>query len=291
MNCVVIYNGVSGSGKSKIVDCIKTMYEFIPSGSKVAEYLGINNIYIGGDNRNPMSVGLIQDISVMGEYSRLLVKLTEGPQTWIDTADYNTLSKYLRSSKMRNTLVKLKSAVESSMFGCTNGYVMKCIEKISLANQNSSIFKSNSFFGDTASFSKENDASCINVFFVSIREPEQIQNFIENSPYPVRTLFVTRPDSDNKVEDGYTEDIISKFDYDYYITNPDGIVKIMDSVRPVMNEILRDFAENAEFPEENGTTAKISINNNLGITTIIEDQGFAQIIRYVDENGNEITPV
>ena len=162
--------------------------------------------------------------------------------------------------------------------------------------------------------------SCINLFFVSIREPDQIKDFVENCPYPVRTLFISRPHSAHPVEDGLTEDIISNFKYDYFIANPDGVDKIMEAVRPVMHDILKDFADHALLTDDD--VERLIVEDELDdraftfnpftddftkplatpdtadsnyewkpVTTKVEGEGFAKTVTHYDENGNEITPV
>ena len=96
MNCVVVYNGVTGTGKSRVIECIKSFYENTNYKDTKATYLGLSEISnpdIKGSDK--ISIGYIRDYSVIEPYSKLLVKMKDNAGNWVDSAEYNTVSSYL----------------------------------------------------------------------------------------------------------------------------------------------------------------------------------------------------
>lgn len=261
MNCVVVYNGVTGTGKSRVVECIKAFYEDTDGESKKAEYIGINNIRMNVNPNNSaiINIGHIRDYSVIEPYSKLLVKMKDGCGKWVDSAEYNTVAQYLRDEESRKLLVKLKNTFELTYPGCSNKYVI---------NQITEYINEDIMHDRFADFT-----NTINLFFVSIREPENIKNFVDTSPFPVRTLYVDR-DKKTEAIDGLDEDYLKEYPYDYIINNPDGISNIFSSIQSIVNEMLRDFAHNTDLKEYNrictgngrvGTKSDICFGSSVSI--------------------------
>lgn len=241
MNCVVVYNGVTGTGKSRVVECIKTFYEDTDGESKKAEYIGIHNLRM---NVNPYSsaiinIGHIRDYSVIEPYSKLLVKMKDTCGNWVDSAEYNTVAQYLRDEESRKLLVKLKNTFELTYPGCSNKYVINQITDYI----NEYIMQDK--FADCT--------NTINLFFVSIREPENIKNFVDTSPFPVRTLYLDRDKKSEATEaiDGLDADYLKDYPYDYIISNPAGLHNIFSAIQPMVNEMLRDFVCNTDLKDYN----------------------------------------
>ena len=88
----------------------------------------------------------------------------------------------------------------------------------------------------------------LNFYFVSIREPENIMDFVKNCPYPTRTLLVDSSDSGKPTKDGLDSDFINGYDYDYSFHNErNGISNIFSGIQPVFNSMIADFVKNTEI--------------------------------------------
>jgi hypothetical protein len=237
MNCVVVYNGVTGTGKSRVIECIKSFYENTSYQDTKATYLGltgISNPDIKGSDK--ISIGYIMDYSVIEPYSKLLVKMKDNTGNWVDSAEYNTVSSYLRDAESRKLLVNLKNTFELTYPGCSNRYVIKRIEEFVQDN--------------VLTKPPYNRVFTLNFYFVSIREPENIRDFVKNCPYPTRTLLIDAPDSDKPAKDGLDSDFINGYDYDYTFCNErNGISNIFAGIQPVFNSMIEDFVKNTEIKQ------------------------------------------
>lgn len=249
MTVVIVYNGVSGSGKSEIVGCIKAFYGFVEHDSPKAKYLGLTEIKI---EDYPLSLGIssITDYSTVDVYSRLLVKMKEGPQSWIDSVEYSELCKSIRDEDSRKLLVRLKKDFESVIPGCSNKYVLGLIEKKE-KNKCTNAYEYPQVYN-------------LDIAFVSIREPKNIDDFKKQSPYPVRTLFIDRPQNQKEnAIDGLDEEMLRNYKYDYYISNTESYDTIFNEIQPVMKEILRDFVQNTTLSQgERQRMACLKVNDD-----------------------------